>query len=126
MVASAQALAAALVDAGVDVVGGASATRSHAFALRAPNSLGLDGHQLAQHLRSANILTSAIGVPDGGHAVRLGTNEIVRWGMTSGDMAPIASLVERALRTSTQGGLESLASDVRAFRSPFDHVTFAG
>lgn len=125
MVASARALASALVDLDVDVVGGDSATRSHAFALRTPAGLDIDGHRLAKRLRAANILTSAIGVPDGSHAVRLGTNEVVRWGMASAEMSSIATLIAAALRATSNHELARVASDVRAFRTPFDSVHFA-
>ena len=125
MVTSAQALSAALVELGADVVGGQAATRSHAFALRPPRELDVDGHQLAKHLRSANILTSAIGLPDGGPAVRLGTNEIVRWGMSSAQMPAVASLIARALGARGNDEFDAVARDVTAFRTPFDRVHFA-
>jgi glycine hydroxymethyltransferase len=124
MVASTQALVGALVELGADVVGGTAATRSHAFALRPPRGFDGDGHRFARHLRSANILTSAIGLPDRGPAVRVGTNEIVRWGMTTAQMPTVAALVARA--SGARGAeIDAVARVVTAFRTPFDTVHYA-
>ena len=95
-------------------------TLSHAFALTTA-----DGDALARRLRRSNLLTSAIGVPPGGPggdgAVRLGTNEAVRWGMTVDDMPELARLLAAAIRSDDP---ESLADEVAAFRRPFDRVHF--
>jgi len=101
MVDAASALANHLIDAQVIVHGGTDATHSHAFALDAI-SLG-GGHACAQLLRKANLLTSGIGLPVASEpgtmpGLRIGTNEIVRWGMTASDMEELASLIARALR----------------------------
>jgi glycine hydroxymethyltransferase len=116
MVASANALQAALVDRGVDAV----PTESHAFAVRTP-----DGHRLAQHLRNANLLTSGIGLPgptsDAMNGVRFGTNEIVRWGMTSADMGELGAMIVRAIAADDAG---TLAAEVTEFRSRFTDLHF--
>jgi len=124
MVDTAGALAGHLVDAGVPVVlADGTPTRSHAFAVRAEATKG-DGHALAQSLRPAGLLTSGIGIPGDGDtmsAIRLGTNEMVRWGMTEGDMEEVASFVVRAMSGAP---VPEVARDVAAFRTRFDTVHF--
>jgi glycine hydroxymethyltransferase len=72
-------------------------TTSHQFALDATKWGG--GHNAALRLRDANLLTCAIGLP--GHddmaGLRLGTPEIVRWGMTADDMPELANLINDGL-----------------------------
>lgn len=73
-------------------------TASHQLAIDATEWGG--GHQAALRLRQANLLTSAIGLPghQGMAGLRLGTPEIVRWGMTVDDMPELATLVADGLR----------------------------
>ncbi len=96
------------------------ATRSHAFAVDGRPFGG--GHQAALHLRQANILASAIGLPSGlDDGLRVGTNEIVRWGARIDDMAPLARLIADALRSSEP---HSLAPAATEFRARFDTIGF--
>jgi glycine hydroxymethyltransferase len=119
MTATAQALASSLIESGLPVYAAeAGATVSHAFAISAPD--GGDGHAVALRLRGANILTSAIGLPDA-DGVRLGTNEIVRWGMTGEHMAELGSLFARAWRADDP---MRVADDVVAFRRRFDRLHY--
>jgi glycine hydroxymethyltransferase len=122
MVQSAARLAASLSGAGIAVYrDGGPATLSHAFALDA-RTLG-GGHRLAKFLRRANLLTSAIGLPGGlDDGLRIGTNEIVRWGAGPDDMDALAELVARALAAPEP---EALQADVSAFRSRFDTIHYA-
>jgi len=122
MVDCARAMAESLDAAGVPVFRcGDTFTDSHAFALDARSHGG--GERLAIHLRQANILTSAIGLPTGtDDGLRLGLNELVRWGATVSDMAALADLVARAATSSDPA---SLAEDVRSFRGQFTTVHFA-
>ena len=117
MVAASTALQQALVALGVDALPSAS----HAFAARAA-----DGHRLAKHLRAANILASGIGLPgatgDVMNGLRLGTNEIVRSGMTTADMGELAELIAGAIATDAPC---DLASAVSPFRQRFTGVHFA-
>ena len=94
-------------------------TQSHAFAVDAADYGG--GHTAAQHLRRANLLSCAIGIPNG-DAMRIGTNELVRWGATNTDMAPLAQLIAQALRS---GDPASLAPEVTEYRSQFTDIHFA-
>jgi glycine hydroxymethyltransferase len=119
MVHTAKALGAALQAAGVPMHA-AGATESHAFALDTRARGG--GHRTAIELRRANILTSAIGLPDdAGAGLRLGTNEMVRWGMTADDTADLAELIARALAADDPG---DVAPDVSEFRSQFTELHF--
>ncbi|WP_040494144.1 serine hydroxymethyltransferase [Ilumatobacter nonamiensis] len=126
MVDTASALAAHLIEAGLPVVTipDGSASLSHAFAVRADATAG-DGHALARHLRKANLLASGIGLPADPHgamrAIRLGTNEMVRWGMAADDMAFVGTALHRALRGDD---LAAVAADVGEFRRRFDHIHF--
>jgi glycine hydroxymethyltransferase len=116
MLASANALQSGLLAEGVDAL----PTQSHAFAVRTD-----DGHRLAQQLRAANLLTSGIGLPGATgetmNGLRLGTNEIVRWGMAAADMAELAALVARAIAAGAAGGL---ADEVTEFRGRFGSLHF--
>jgi glycine hydroxymethyltransferase len=119
MVATARALAGALAEAGVPVHGSEPFTRSHAFALDAGPEAG---PSTAQRLRRANLLTSAIGLPHGaGDGVRVGTNELVRWGLTVDHVAELADLISQAWSADDPAGI---APDVTAFRRRFDKVHY--
>jgi glycine hydroxymethyltransferase len=130
MVATATALADELLAVDVDVhLAHGRPTQSHAFAVQSrghgrEGDHG-DGHALALRLRRANLLTSAIGVPGdaagAASAIRLGTNEMVRWGMTPSDMPELAALLVRALHASDP---ELVAADVGEFRRRFDRIHF--
>lgn len=121
MVAAADRLAAELADRDVPVhTAGGQATRSHAFAVDASDHGG--GHRGATHLRRANLLTSAIGLPSGtDDGIRIGTNEIVRWGATADDMAPLADLLQRALVSAEP---ETVGPAVTEYRQRFSTVGF--
>jgi glycine hydroxymethyltransferase len=121
MVAAADRLATALGAAGLPVVTTADGpTRSHAFAIDASERGG--GHATAIELRRTNLLTSAIGLPhDVGAGVRFGTNEAVRWGITTGHMPELADLVARAWRRTEPA---TVAREVTAFRSRFTELHF--
>jgi glycine hydroxymethyltransferase len=126
MVATAQALAQNLVEMGISVFSTAKGiTASHQFAIEAADFGG--GQAAAKKLRQANILACGIGLPiarvDGDmNGLRIGTPEIVRWGMTVDDMPALASLVARGLRGNDPSG--RLAEDVTAFRRRFRELHF--
>jgi glycine hydroxymethyltransferase len=116
MLSAAAVLAAALTSLGLPVfTTPAGPAASHEFALDARQWEG--GDAAALRLREANILASAIGLPGLPEAagLRLGTPEIVRWGMTEQDMAELATLVHRALC----GDPRSVAADTTRFRRRF-------
>ena len=76
----------------------------------------------AKALRTANLLTSAIGLPDdAGAGVRIGTNETVRWGITSEHMPELASFVARAWQHDDPS---HVATEVSQFRQRFTDLHY--
>jgi glycine hydroxymethyltransferase len=126
MVATANALARELVERDIPVFSTAKGiTGSHQFAIEAGAFGG--GQAAAKRLRRANILSSGIGLPIAPVAgdmngLRIGTPEIVRWGMTVDDMPPLASLIARGLRGHDSP--HQLAAEVTAFRRRFRELHF--
>ncbi|MBL8056647.1 MAG: aminotransferase class I/II-fold pyridoxal phosphate-dependent enzyme [Anaerolineales bacterium] len=101
-IANAQALAEALAARGVPVHGAAGRgfTASHHVALPAYRWGG--GTRASRQLEPANLLASGIGLPlpeiaRDFNAVRLGTQEITRWGLTPAEMPAVAELMARVL-----------------------------
>lgn len=121
MISTGRALTSALAERGLPLFTTAHGpTTSHQFAIQAHRWKG--GHSAALRLRDANILTSAIGLPDGTEmgGLRMGTPEIVRWGMQEGDMAELADLIVQAL----DGDPADVASRTTAFRGGFTDLHF--
>jgi glycine hydroxymethyltransferase len=124
MVASARALAGALAARGLPVHGAAGGfTRSHQLALEAAPFGG--GQAAARRLRSANLLASGIGLPAAAvegdmNGLRLGTPEMVRWGMDAAHAEPIAAFIHKAL----DGSPEDVAPQVAAFRRGFSRLHY--
>ena len=119
MVDIAAQLARSLADQGVDVHrSGEGFTRSHAFAIKAgPRG----GDATTRHLRQANLLTCAIGLPDGLDAgVRIGTNEMVRWGMGAADVDELTMLIVEGLGDQP----ELVAPTTTAFRGRFTELHY--
>jgi glycine hydroxymethyltransferase len=100
-IANARALATALIDEGLQVIGGG--TESHHVAIDVREFGG--GTAAARHLAGADILLSEIGCPapppDPAGAIRIGTQSITRQGRTPDDMREIAARIARGLRRST-------------------------
>lgn len=125
MAATASALAHQLEDRGVPIFRTRRGiTGSHQFAVRAETYGG--GHSAAKRLRLANVLTSGIGLPIDSVAgdfngLRMGTPEIVRWGMTVDDMPDLAGLIVEAL---TINDASAVAERVVAFRKRFQTLHF--
>lgn len=126
MAETAKALAMALVEEGIAIyAAGRGCTRSHQFALEAAPLGG--GQKAAKLLRRANILSCGIGLPIAAvegdlNGLRMGTPEIVRWGMGPDNMPELAKLIMRALKT--QDAPETLAPEVTAFRRKFSRMHF--
>ncbi len=95
-------------------------TTSHQFAVDANRWGG--GHEASLTLRRANLLACAIGLPTLGEmgGLRLGTPEIVRWGMTAADMPELANLIAAGL----SGDPESVAPRTSEFRQRFTTLHF--
>ncbi|WP_069301009.1 serine hydroxymethyltransferase [Neptunicoccus sediminis] len=125
MIAVAQALAKALSDRDIPVFqANKGATRSHQFAIEAATFGG--GQTAAKKLRKAGFLTCGIGLPiaelEGDlNGLRIGTPEIVRWGVTPQDTPELADLLARALHSNAP---DTLAPETRALRARFTKLHF--
>lgn len=121
MVDTARTLAAALADRGMPVVTTPDGpTASHALAIDVSSFGG--GTAMAERLRRANLLTSAIGLPSGlDDGLRVGVNELVRWGAGPGHMDELADLMAAAVGTDQP---EALAPRATEFRRRLDTIAF--
>jgi len=125
MVATARVLASALAAEGLPVYGADHRfTRSHQFAIDAIPFGG--GQTASKKLRKAGFLACGIGLPgrqiDGDlNGVRIGTPELVRWGMSEADMPKLAALIAEGLRSNDP---ESIAPRTAAFRQQFTKLHY--
>ena len=125
MIQVAKALAAALAAQGLPVFAAERGmTESHQFAIEAAGFGG--GQKAAQDLYKAGFLTCGIGLPiapvEGDmNGLRLGTPELVRWGVGEKDASTLAALVARALATDKP---EELAEEVAALRAGFNRLHY--
>lgn len=124
---NAQALARALVAEGVPVHGveGRGHTESHHLALQAARFGG--GQSAAKRLAAANILLCGIGLPlppvEGDlNGIRIGSQEVTRFGMKEPAMAEIAHFIARFLLKGEAA--EALRRDVVAFRRGYQQLHF--
>ncbi len=122
MIAMSKALSKALDALGVPVFSGAEGfTNSHQFAVLAAPYGG--GQAASKALRKCGFLACGIGLPvepiEGDmNGLRIGTPELVRWGMTSDDAERLANLIKLGLAG------EDILSGVSEWRSEFDKVHF--
>ncbi|HEX2912834.1 MAG TPA: aminotransferase class I/II-fold pyridoxal phosphate-dependent enzyme [Chloroflexia bacterium] len=126
-IANAQALAEALVRerCPVQYVPGKGFTHSHHIGVQAARFGG--GTIASRLLEKANILTSGIGLPlppvEGDYnGLRIGTQEITRWGMRPEDMPELAALIGRVLVKGEDP--EQVREDSLKFRSRFQQLHF--
>ncbi|MFN4099070.1 MAG: serine hydroxymethyltransferase [Pararhodobacter sp.] len=125
MTGTAQAFAQALAGAGLPVFAAERGfTTSHQFALEAAAFGG--GQAAARRLEQAGFLACGIGLPIAPVAgdlngLRIGTPELVRWGVTVEDIPAIAELVAEALRSNDPA---AIAPRTKALRSRFDRLHF--
>lgn len=126
MARTAKALAEALVAHQVPVFArDRGMTTSHQFAIEAAGHGG--GQAAAKKLRAVNILSCGIGLPlpevaDDVNGLRLGTPEIVRFGMTPADMPELAGYIAEGLGGSRPA--DAVARDVTEFRGRFRELSF--
>jgi glycine hydroxymethyltransferase len=126
MAMTAHALAEALQAKGVSVFArDRGMTTSHQLAVEAGAFGG--GQTAAKLLRQANILSCGIGLPiapvDGdANGLRIGTPEIVRWGMTPQDMPELAGFIADVLKGTRAA--QSVAPEVTAFRRRFTKLHY--
>ena len=102
----------------------AGPTRSHQFAVLAAPYGG--GQAASRTLRRAGFLACGIGLPvdpvEGDmNGLRIGTPELVRWGMRADHAPELAARIAGALRSDAP---ESLAGDTAAWRATFDRLHF--
>lgn len=122
MIALSQALAAALDAMGVAVFRGAKGfTHSHQFAVLAAPFGG--GQAASKKLRQNGFLACGIGLPaetvDGDmNGLRIGTPELVRWGMTAKDADRLADLIKKGLNGQQVG------REVAEWRQEFNKLCF--
>ena len=125
MVSVAQALARALKAGGLPVFETARGpTASHQFAISAAGFGG--GQAAAKILRKAGFLACGIGLPlpeiaGDLNGLRIGTPEIVRWGVSEEHVPELARLIVAALRGNDPA---ALADEVAAFRQSFERLHF--
>ncbi len=127
MVATAHAMAEALAAEGLPVhVTAGGFTTSHQLAIHSERWGG--GQAAAKILRRANILSCGIGLPISELAsgepngLRLGSNEMVRWGMGPEHAPSLARLIARALAGNEKP--EGVATDASAWRGQFKRLHF--
>ncbi|MBL4907436.1 MAG: aminotransferase class I/II-fold pyridoxal phosphate-dependent enzyme [Sneathiella sp.] len=125
MVRVAQTFAKALNAEGVPVFGEKQGfTMSHQFAIEAGQYGG--GQTASKALRKAGFLACGIGLPIDPVAgdlngLRIGTPELVRWGVTETDIPKLSKLVAKALNSTEP---ENLADEVREYRGGFKTLHF--
>ena len=122
MIAMAKALAEALNAKGVPVFAGAGGfTASHQFAVLAEPFGG--GQAASKTLRHAGFLACGIGLPVDAVAgdlngLRIGTPELVRWGMTAANAEQLAALIADGLAK------KDIAEQVSDWRQSFSTLHF--
>ena len=125
MVRVAVALAEALDKAGIPVFAKDQGfTKSHQFAVEAAPFGG--GQAASRKLRKAGFLACGIGLPiaevDGDmNGLRMGTPELVRWGVGPDDVPAIADLIAAALRSDHP---ETLFPQTSELRRKFNRLSF--
>lgn len=125
MIEVAQGLAAGLKARGIPVFETAQgATSSHQFAVKAAAYGG--GQAASKQLRRAGFLACGIGLPidpvDGDmNGLRIGTPELVRWGVDMGDVDQMCDLIAEALNSNDP---DAMAPRVAQWRATFDRLHF--
>jgi glycine hydroxymethyltransferase len=126
MANTARALAAELIRRDLPVFArDRGGTTSHQFAIEAADFGG--GQTAAKLLRKANILSCGIGLPidlvEGDlNGLRMGTPELVRWGLGPDDMPELAGFITDVLKGTRAA--EAVAPEVAAFRRRFSKLHF--
>ncbi|MGP1355199.1 aminotransferase class I/II-fold pyridoxal phosphate-dependent enzyme, partial [Roseicyclus sp.] len=125
MIEVSKALAGALGNRGLPVFETArGATESHQFALLAAPWGG--GQAASKKLRRAGFLACGIGLPVAELAgdmngLRIGTPELVRWGVDVGDVDALADLIAEALASNDP---DAIAPRTAALRQRFDRLHY--
>ena len=101
-------------------------TKSHQFAVEAAAFGG--GQAASKLLRKAGFLACGIGLPlpevaGDMNGLRIGTPELVRWGVGVDDVPEIAALVAATLKGADPA---EIAPRTRTLRAKFDQMHFVG
>lgn len=128
IVANAQALARALHQRGIPVLGAhKNFTRTHQV-IADVRSFG-GGLQVAQRLATANIITNKNLIPsdtpenwDYPSGLRMGTTEVTRWGMKEAEMGRVADLIAGVLIEGRE--ISSVRRDVAELRRSFRKLQY--
>lgn len=99
-------------------------TRSHQFAIEAARFGG--GQAMSQAIRKAGFLACGIGLPlpeiaGDMNGLRIGTPELVRWGVGPEHVERLATLIASAIRSDRP---ETLLAETSAFRQQFDRLHY--
>jgi aminomethyltransferase len=128
VIANARAFAAALAGEGLSVEGDADAgyTHTHQVLLRVARGRG---EHAASRLEASGIITNPQAYWDdasfaAASGVRMGTQEMTRYGMRPDDFATLASLIARILDTGATPGAAHLKQQVRELRARFTRMRF--
>jgi len=125
MARTAKELAWSLDDHAIPVfAAGSEFTTSHQFAVEAARYGG--GQTVSKKLRQANLLACGIGLPidpvaGDMNGLRIGTPELVRWGVMEEDARELGALIARALNTDDP---MSLAAETTEMRSRYKGLYF--
>ncbi|MBL8691034.1 MAG: aminotransferase class I/II-fold pyridoxal phosphate-dependent enzyme [Rhodospirillaceae bacterium] len=126
-IANAHALGEAMAAEGLPVhgVAGRGHTESHHLALHAAPFGG--GQTASKHLAKANVLLCGIGLPiqavDGDlNGIRIGTQEVTRFGLTPKEMPQVARFLARVLKGNEKP--EQVKGDVIEFRRAFQTIRY--
>ena len=122
IVANAKVLGQALAERGVPMLGAdLGFTESHTLILIV-DKYG-EGGALATHLEACHIITGAAGLAPavGKSGLRIGVQEVTRWGMTPADAPDIADCIVSAL---SGGSPEELKPEVAKVARRFDTIQF--
>ena len=127
MIALSQALAQALADHGLPVFAAHKGfTASHQFAIEAAGFGG--GQAASKTLRKAGFLACGIGlpiadVPGDMNGLRIGTPELVRWGVTPEHVPELAALIADGLRANDPAALSPRTAALRARFTDIHYVS---
>jgi len=125
MIDVAKSLARALAAQGLPVFAKEqSFTRSHQFAIEAADFGG--GQTASKKLRKSGFLACGIGLPMADvsgdlNGLRIGSPELVRWGVSVDHTRKLAELIARALTTNDPN---SLAKEVANMRQQFSEIHY--
>ncbi|MEU2794537.1 serine hydroxymethyltransferase [Streptomyces sp. NPDC007100] len=124
VIANARRLARELAERGFDVAGEQFGyTDTHQVWVHLPEAN--TPHEWGRLLTQTDIRTTTVVLPSSARSgLRLGTQELTRWGMKEDDMAQVAELLARLLLRAEDSG--KVAADVAELALAFPGVAYAG